>query len=187
MALFKQITWSDQFALFSCFNSRSIIIFVGLLQIHRRMKKLCFLLIAFTVSLSSFSQQTGQDAEADQIKKIIQIAYVEGLQNEGDTVKINLGFHPGFELLIPGKNGELEKYSLPEWKAKIKTNLASGKLPRKGDDKISIKFLFVDVTGNAAVAKFEFYVGSKLTFVDYQSLYKFQDGWKIVSKIFYKF
>ena len=151
------------------------------------MKKLSFLLITMAISLSSFSQQSGGDVEADQIKNIIQSAYVEGLQNEGDTVKINMGFHHGFDLLIPGKNGELEKYSLSEWKAKIKTNLSSGKLPRKGEDKISVKFLFVDVTGNAAVAKFEFYVGSKLTFVDYQSLYKFQDGWKIVSKIFYKF
>ena len=34
------------------------------------MKKLSFLLIAFAVSLSSFSQQTGNDAESEQIKKI---------------------------------------------------------------------------------------------------------------------
>jgi hypothetical protein len=45
----------------------------------------------------------------------------------------------------------------------------------------------VDVTGDAAVAKFEFYVGIKLAYVDYQFLYKFADGWKIVSKIFHKY
>ena len=60
-------------------------------------------------------------------------------------------------------------------------------LPKKEENKVSVKFLLVDVTGNAAVAKFEFYVGQKLTFVDYQFLYKFQENWKIVSKIYYKF
>jgi hypothetical protein len=152
------------------------------------MKKIYFLLIATAISFTLYAQQqAGNEADIDLIKSIIQTSYVEGLQNEGDTVKINHGFHPDFELLIPGKDGKLEKYSLTAWKEKIKVNLASGKLPRKGDDRISIKFLFVDVTGNAAVAKFEFYVGAKLTFVDYQSLYKFDTGWKIVSKIFYKY
>jgi len=45
----------------------------------------------------------------------------------------------------------------------------------------------VDVTGNAAMAKFEFYVGDKLTFVDYQFLYRFGDQWKIVSKIYFRY
>ncbi|MBC8321836.1 MAG: nuclear transport factor 2 family protein [Bacteroidetes bacterium] len=36
------------------------------------------------------------------------------------------------------------------------------------------------------MAKFEFYIGNKLTYIDYISLDKFKDGWKIVSKIFYK-
>ena len=152
------------------------------------MKKVLFLLIVFAISYSlQAQQQAANEGEVALIKNIIQTAYVEGLQNEGDTVKINQGFHPGFELLIPGSDGTLEKYSLTAWKEKIKANLRSGKLPRKADEKISVRFIFVDVTGNAAVAKFEFYVGPKLTYVDYQSLYKFTDGWKIVSKIFYKY
>jgi hypothetical protein len=152
------------------------------------MKKILWLMIVSAISFSVCAQQQGaNEADIALIRATIQIAYVEGLQNEGDTVKINSGFHPGFELLIPGKNGELEKYSLTAWKEKIKASLASGKLPRKEADKVSVKFLNVDVTGDAAMAKFEFYVGEKLTFVDYQFLYKFKDGWKIVSKIFYKY
>jgi hypothetical protein len=151
------------------------------------MYKVFLFLIVSAISITGAAQQTNSEAETALIKKTIQTAYVEGLQNEGDTVKINSGFHPGFELLIPGKDGELKKFTLTEWKEKIKIDLASGKLPRKGMDRISIRFLSVDVTGDAAVAKFEFYVGLKLTFVDYQFLYKFGDHWKIVSKIFYKF
>ncbi len=44
----------------------------------------------------------------------------------------------------------------------------------------------IDVTGTAAVAKLEFYVGKTLKYIDYMSLYKFGDEWKIVNKIFYK-
>ena len=152
------------------------------------MKKLFFALSALMLTISAFTQTTGKnDADIEAIKKTIQTAYVEGLQNEGDFTKIDNGFHPDFELLIPDKNGELRKFTLTEWKEKIKADLASGKLPKKEENKVSVKFLLVDVTGNAAVAKFEFYVGQKLTFVDYQFLYKFQENWKIVSKIYYKF
>ena len=151
------------------------------------MKKVFVVLIVALISMSvAAQQQTGNEGDIALIKKIIQTAYVEGLQNEGDTVKINSGFNPGFEMLMPTKEGELKKYSLTVWKDKIRANLAAGLLPRKGAEKISVKFLSVDVTGNAAVAKFEFYTGSKLTFVDYLSLYKFGDKWEIVSKIFHK-
>ncbi len=152
------------------------------------MKKAMILLVLSILGYSVSAQnQLKDETEIAQIKAVIQSAYVEGLQNEGDFAKIDKGFHPAFELLIPEENGGLKKYSLTEWKEKIKASLASGKMPKKGDDLVSVKFLFVDVTGNAAVAKFEFYIGTKLTFVDYQFLYKYKDGWKIVSKIYHKF
>jgi hypothetical protein len=96
------------------------------------MKNLLFLLLASAICLSVHAQQKATtDADIALIKKVIQTAYVEGLQNEGDTVKINQGFHPGFEMLMPTKEGELKKYSLTLWKEKIKASLASGQLPRK--------------------------------------------------------
>ena len=146
------------------------------------------LLLSFFLTTAIFAQSPASvKGAADSIRQTIQVSYVEGLQNEGDTVKINKGFHPGFELLIPGKDGSLQKFTLPEWKAKIARDLESGKLPRKKGEEISIRFLDVDVTGDAAMAKFEFYVGTRLTFVDYQFLYRYPDGWKIVSKIYHRF
>ncbi len=47
----------------------------------------------------------------------------------------------------------------------------------------TVKFLFIDVSGNAAVAKIEFLEGESLNYIDYLFLIKFDDGWKIVSKI----
>jgi hypothetical protein len=152
------------------------------------MKKI-LIISALLLPLFRLTAQEVSVVKSDQdiIMQTIQTAYVEGLQNEGDTMKINSGFHPQFDLLIPGKDGSLKKYSLTEWKERIKADLASGKLPGKPEEKVSVKFLEIDVTGNAAVAKFEFYVGEKLTFVDYQFLYKFGSEWKIVSKIYYRY
>lgn len=151
--------------------------------------KISFVLFsAFFLGFLAQAQEPDQKlSDEDLIRQTIQSAYVEGLKNEGDTVKINAGFHPDFDLLIPGADGSLKKYSLRAWKERIKADLASGKLPRKPEEKVSVKFLEIDVTGNAAMAKFEFYIGDKLTFVDYQFLYKYGDHWKIVSKIFYKY
>lgn len=151
------------------------------------MKKVILLFIVTFLFINVFSQTVDENSEIEAIKKVIQSAYVEGLQNEGDIDKIDSGFHPDFELLGIEKDNDMWRLSIKDWKEKVIKQKKEGKFPRKDDEKVSIKFLFVDVTGNAAVAKFEFYYGDKLTYVDYQSLYKFKDGWKIISKIYYKF
>ena len=43
----------------------------------------------------------------------------------------------------------------------------------------------VSVSGDAAVAKVMIYRDDKLIYSDYMSLYKFEDGWKIVAKIYF--
>lgn len=131
----------------------------------------------------------GQQSQVDEdaIKQVIQTAYVEGLQNEGDIEKIDSGIHPGFHLLGIGKDDKMWNLPIAEWKVKTIKKLENGELPRTGDQLVSIKFLNIDITGTAAVAKIEFYVGDQLTFIDYISLYKFGQKWKMVNKIFYKF
>lgn len=142
----------------------------------------------FVLSLC-FSVSAQKDVEKDKeaIKKVIQTAYVEGLQNEGDVEKIDAGIHPGFNLLGIGEGEKMWNLPIEDWKKKTLERKEKGEYPRTGDKAVSVKFLSVDVTGTAAVAKIEFYVGKKLTYVDYISLYKFPEGWKMVNKIYYKF
>lgn len=148
------------------------------------MKNLYLLVIMIGISILSFSQNI--EEEKENIKKVIQTAYVEGLQNEGDADKIESGIHPDFNLLGIDRGNTMWKYSITDWKAKSVQKRKDGELPLTGDKKVSIKFKHIDVTGNAAMVKIEFYIGTKLTFVDYISLYKFESGWKMVSKIYYK-
>ena len=142
------------------------------------------ILISFA-SLICFSQDLEKEKEA--IKKVIQTSYVEGIQNEGDLKKIDAGIHPGFNLLGLGDKEEMWKLPISEWKQRVEKGKKAGKYPKEGDDKVSIKFKSIDITGTAAVAKIEFFIGQKLTYVDYISLYKFGEKWMMVNKVFYKF
>ena len=127
-----------------------------------------------------------QDADVEAIKTTIQSAYVDGLTNEGDAEKIDKGFHPDFNLIGIGEDGSMWIYPIKQWKADVLKKVEEGKMPKTGDNKVSIKFLDVDITGTAAVAKIEFYVGTVLKYIDYIALYKYGEDWKIVNKIFYE-
>lgn len=128
-----------------------------------------------------------QDADVEAIKAIIQSAYIDGLSNEGDAEKIDRGFHPDFRLIGINENGSMWNYPIKEWKANTLKKVKEGIMPKTGDNKVSVKYLDVDVTGTAAVAKLEYYIGPKLRYIDYLALYKFGENWKIVNKIFYEF
>ena len=124
-----------------------------------------------------------QEADKEAIKQVIQTSYVDGLQNKGPVAEIEEGFHPGFELLGV-RNGELTKWPIYSWVSYHEKKLAENPDPPKEAEKVSVKFPVVDVTGNAGIAKIELYKGGEKIFTDYLSLYKFEDGWKIVSKIY---
>lgn len=148
------------------------------------MKKLIVFALTLCICTLTFAQDV--EKETKKIKKVIQTAYVEGLQNEGDTEKIESGFHPDFALLGIGDGDDMWSYPIEEWKKNQVKKRKEGKLPLKEDEAVTVKFLEVDVTGSAAMVKLEFYIGEELTYIDYISLYKFKSGWKIVGKIFYK-
>lgn len=151
---------------------------------HQFIRSFCLFLF---ISIAAQAQIATVEEEQSAIKMVVQSAYVEGLQNEGDAAKIDAGFHPGFNLIGIAKGDQIWKLPIYTWKERTLLDVESGKKPKTGDDMVTVNFLSVDVTGTAAVVKLEFLVGGKKTYVDYLSLYKFESGWKIVSKIYYKF
>jgi len=121
-------------------------------------------------------------AEEDAIKDVIQRAYIDGIHNLGEIEDIKNGFHPGFELLIKNQNGQLVKLPIYSWLETIENRKAEN--PDGTEIKTIADYLSFDVTGEAAVAKFDLYKDGKRTFTDYLFLYKFGNDWKIVSKIY---
>ncbi|MBC8489249.1 MAG: nuclear transport factor 2 family protein [Bacteroidetes bacterium] len=126
-----------------------------------------------------------QEKDKEAIKKVIQTSYVDGLQNKGPVSDIDKGFHPGFNLLGL-RNDDLTKWPIYSWVKYHEKELNEDPTPPKEDEVVTCKYPMIDITGTAAIAKIELFKGGKKIFTDYLSLYKFEDGWKIVSKIYFR-
>ena len=137
--------------------------------------------MTFLLSFSLMAQE--QDTDRDMILKTIDKAYVQGLQNGNDIENILKGFHPGFNLLGVDQNNHLSKLPIYTWYDMTERRLEAGKKP---EVETTAKYPLVDITGNAAVVKVELYREGKMIFTDYLSLYKFKEGWRIVSKIYHR-
>ena len=141
-----------------------------------------FLFSTFTLL---FAQQTEVQKEKELIKKVIQSAYVDGLCNNFELDSIHKGIHPGFVLFGSGQGEILRKTTIHNWIEYAKMGKARGNKYTFQDEFTTIEYKFIDITGNTAVAKIDFFEGGKLKFVDYLSLLKFDTGWKIVSKTYH--
>lgn len=145
------------------------------------MKKLSVLALVVLLSAGLFAQETSRDREM--ILKNIDKAYVQGIQNVKGIENIQKGFHPGFNLLGVDQNNQLTKLPIYTWADLVKKRSAAGEAPSV---ETTAKYPLVDITGNAAVVKVELYREGKMIFTDYLSLYKFEEGWRIVSKIYHR-
>jgi hypothetical protein len=84
------------------------------------------------------------------------------------------------------KNNQLTKYPIYSWVESVKKKMDKHPEGRPEEEKITCKYKSIDVTGNAAMAKIELYQKDKKLFTDYLQLYKFDGGWRIVSKIYHR-
>jgi hypothetical protein len=136
-------------------------------------------LTLFLLAICMVAQaQTDEDA----IKDVVTSAYINGIQNRGSVDDIRKGFHPSFNMLRFMEN-QIKPLPIEEWIANIEKSKASSEpAPPKAEG----KFVSVDVTGNAAVVKLDLSRNGKRTFTDYLVLYKFTEGWRIVSKTYYR-
>lgn len=124
-------------------------------------------------------------SDEDKIKDVINSAYVDGIQNKGSLEAIDKGFHPCFNLIILSKEkNKVRLMPIYTWRESVKQ--FREKNPDGPEFKTECKFLSIDITGDAAVAKIELYAQGKKTFTDYLSLYNFPEGWKIVNKTCYR-
>ena len=98
------------------------------------------------------------------------------------------GFHPDFEMLAL-RDGKLARLTLANWIAGMEARNLKEPPPKPAPEaprETTAKFVTVEITGTAATCKVELWRGGKQVFTDFLALYKFADGWKIVSKTFYR-
>lgn len=136
--------------------------------------------LVLTLVCLAFVAHAQSDVEA--IKKVVTVAYIEGTQNLGSMDDIRKGFHPSFTMLRLLENN-VSPLPLEDW---IKAIEARRKENAGNPVRTEGKILSVDVMGSAATVKLELHKEGKLIFTDYLALYKFSEGWRIVSKTFYR-
>lgn len=134
-----------------------------------------FLLMTAIVSVA---QQTEQDKE--DIRRVIQESYVQGIHNKAGIALVEKGFHPGFEMLGV-QNGLLTRYPIYSWIETLKKASAQSSVAE-----VTAEIPLIDFAGDAAMARVELFKEGKHLFTDYMSLYRFPEGWKIVAKIYYR-
>ncbi len=113
------------------------------------------------------------------IREMLVEAYVEGIYVNRDHEAVIKGFHPDFILHVYD-GGNLIQAPLELWLGRLQLD------GTRNPESIDYKFDLINITGNAAIAKMLIFENSQLLYTDYFGLYKFEDGWKIVNKIFYE-
>jgi hypothetical protein len=143
------------------------------------MKKFMLLLVSIFFTVAALAQTSDEEI----IKAVIQTSYINGIQNGGSAEDIRKGFHPSFTMLRLVDN-EVKPLPIEEWISNIEKNKAKNEpAPPKAEG----KFINVDITGTAAIVKLDLFRNNKRTFTDYLVLYKFSEGWKIVSKTYFRY
>ncbi|EAY28998.1 nuclear transport factor 2 family protein [Microscilla marina] len=144
-----------------------------------------FAMIAIVPLLAFTKLRYDNATKKAEVKQHILKSYIHGAFNELNPEAMAKGFHPEFAIFSQGSKDKLRRYPIGKWVAGVKKRKAKPDFdPEK--NKWAHKFPMVDVTGNTASAKVELYKKGKLVYTDYLSLYKYDDGWRIVAKVYHK-
>ena len=122
-----------------------------------------------------------ENIEKKGIKQVIEKAYIQGIHGNQAEETVKGGFHQDIAMLVRNDNA-LEKVRVDEWLARVEAMKRENPNLWKAETRHT--FEFVDVARYAAVAKLEVYKGTTHFSTDYMLLYRFKEGWRIVSKIF---
>lgn len=140
--------------------------------------KSIFFLFAMALAASSFAQ-----GDEDAVKQVINTAYIGGIHNGGPIDDIRKGFHPSFIMFVKNNN-DIKSTTIEEWIGNIEKSRQSN--TAKPANPAVAKFQTVSISGTAAVATLDLYRGEKKIFTDNLLLYKFDEGWRIVGKNFFR-
>jgi hypothetical protein len=135
----------------------------------------CIAVLYLLCSPLLVAQSTNEEGA---ISEMLVAAYVEGIYVNRDREAVLKGFHPDFVLHVYD-GGNLIQAPLEMWLGRLQLD------GTRNPDSIDYEIDLIDITGNSAIAKMRIFENSQLLYTDYFGLYKFEDGWKIVNKIFH--
>lgn len=142
-------------------------------------------LLACSVLLLSFISGKQHIDDVPAIKEVIQEAYVDGIFNEGYLRSIELSFSDHFESIGLLENDETVVETIDQWMTMVRERKANGYYPVPVSDRVTVRYLHIELSRSVANVKLEFRVGGKPTYIDFLALYKFSGGWKVVNRTYH--
>jgi len=158
------------------------------------MQRKCLLTLALlvvSVPVLALAQENDLDKDRAAIRQTVQY-YFDALKND-DAESLKKALHPKAKWFNAGDKGDLVEISQQRVLANLKSNAQRHfEIPNA-----SMKIVAIDITGGVAAVKIESeyltvidpkitaklqYKGAKIT--EYLSLVRFDDGWKIVSRVY---
>jgi hypothetical protein len=132
--------------------------------------------VAAGALLVSGAAQSPAD-DADDIRGVIESAYIEGIHKNGSREAIRAGFHPDFVMKVLSDDAVAD-VTIEQWIGRL---APEGTAPGR---EVTYRIPDVSVSGQAAVARVEVMFDGRHVYTDYMSLYRFSEGWRIVAKIY---
>lgn len=111
------------------------------------------------------------------IRSLIADHYVNAVFVTRDERSVRQAFHPRFHLLV-FDNDSVIVAPLDFWLDRLKLDGKPSARTYRHD------VVFIDVAGDAAVARTELFEDGRHIYTDYFGLYRFSSGWRIVTKTF---
>jgi hypothetical protein len=136
--------------------------------------KSILLVVAFLLCGSTLAQAQGS-REEETIRKVVQ-HYFDGITND-DVESMKKAFHAKAKIFVIRDEG-LEEIKLE----RVYENMRDNMRRQVGKDDAPKRVVSIDQSGDAASVKVQMdYANGTQT--EYLSLIKFNDGWKVVSKV----
>lgn len=121
--------------------------------------------------------------DQDDVAAVIERCYFNGAFNDLDTASMREGFHSDFAI-FSAEGADISRYPIDAWIEGIESRKADADY--KSRAKADCNIVILDVTGNCAAAKVEISKNGRMIFTDYLTLLKFENGWKIVAKVYHR-
>ena len=122
------------------------------------------------------------EREKDRIRQLLENVYVRDMYMKTTREALSREFDDVFHMLVPEIDGRSNEIVSLRWDGldQLRANH-----PKAVDPETRFEFPFIDVVGDAGVARVDVYRGERHVYSDYVSLYRVQGAWRLVSKVYH--
>lgn len=152
----------------------------------KRITLVLYLLIMNCIGMSAGVTDTDTDSlrqkDREEIIGVIEKSYVAGMLNAPDAESIRAGWYHSADIhvFLTSRDtcitGKIDGF----------IRMASGGVERPSMPEVKAIYRDIAIAGSAAVAIVEIFADENQIYTDFLNLYRFKNGWKIVTKTFFE-